>query len=327
MRPSDAVDEASLDAFARILRNDAILARCPPRPSYLRQVLAKAVSKATDAGYTDDALCEELAQAVVRDDDNEDAASHVALGSVVMRTVDRANEVGLRLWPAAEVLVEWALDALTPSRVLELGAGLGLVGLALARRQQGRKMYQGQSSHLPLKVNMAGVIPAIFASSLLLFPASLGQWFGQSEGMEWIQDVSLWIAPGQPLNIILFSIGIIFFCFWYTSIMFNPKEVADNLKRSGAFIPGYRPGDQTARYIDTIITRLTLFGSLYMTLVCLLPQFLVIQFNITFQLGGTALLIVVVVIMDFMAQVQTHLMSHQYESLMKKSNLQNFGRR
>jgi preprotein translocase subunit SecY len=196
-----------------------------------------------------------------------------------------------------------------------------------ARRQQGRRMYQAQSSHLPLKVNMAGVIPAIFASSLLLFPASLGQWFGQSPGMEWLQELSLQIAPGQPLNIILFAMGIIFFCFWYTAIMFNPKEVADNLKKSGAFVPGYRPGDQTARHIDTILTRLTLFGSLYMTAVCLLPQFLIVQFNITFQLGGTALLIVVVVVMDFMAQVQTHLMSHQYESLMKKSNLQNFGRK
>lgn len=196
-----------------------------------------------------------------------------------------------------------------------------------ARRQQGRKMYAGQTSMLPLKVNMAGVIPAIFASSLLLFPASLGQWFGQSEGMTWLQELSLQIAPGQPLNILLFSAGIIFFCFWYTAIMFNSKEVADNLKRSGAFIPGYRPGEQTAKYIDSILTRLTLFGSLYMTLVCLLPQFFVVQFNVTFQLGGTALLIVVVVVMDFMAQVQTHLMSHQYDSLMKKSNLQNFGRR
>ena len=196
-----------------------------------------------------------------------------------------------------------------------------------ARRQQGRRMYQAQSSHLPLKVNMAGVIPAIFASSLLLFPASLGQWFGQSPGMEWLQDLSLQIAPGQPLNLILFSAGIIFFCFWYTAIMFNPKEVAENLKKSGAFIPGYRPGDQTARHIDMILTRLTLFGSLYMTAVCLLPQFFIVQFNVTFQLGGTALLIVVVVVMDFMAQVQTHLMSNQYESLMKKSNLQNFGRR
>lgn len=196
-----------------------------------------------------------------------------------------------------------------------------------ARRQQGRQMYAAQTSHLPLKINMAGVIPAIFASSLLLFPASLGQWFGQSPGMEWLQEVALAIAPGQPLNLILFSMGIFFFCFWYTAIMFNPKEVADNLKKSGAFIPGYRPGDQTAKYIDTIITRLTLFGALYMTLVCLLPQFLVVQFNVTFQLGGTALLIVVVVVMDFMSQIQTHLMSHQYESLMKKSNLQNFGRR
>ena len=177
------------------------------------------------------------------------------------------------------------------------------------------------------KVNMAGVIPAIFASSLLLFPASLGQWFGASPNMEWLQEVALQLSPGQPLNIILFSAGIIFFCFWYTAIMYNPKEVADNLKRTGAFVPGYRPGDQTAQYIDTILTRLTLFGSIYMTAVCLMPQFLVVQFNISFQLGGTALLIVVVVVMDFMSQVQTHLLSHQYESLMKKSNLQNFGRR
>ena len=210
--------------------------------------------------------------------------------------------------------------------VVYVERGQRRITINYARRQQGRRMYQAQSSHLPLKVNMAGVIPAIFASSLLLFPASIGQWFGQSPGMEWLQDLSLQIAPGQPLNIILFSAGIIFFCFWYTSIMFNPKEVADNLKKSGAFIPGYRPGEQTAKHIDSILTRLTLFGSLYMTAVCLLPQLLVVQFNVTFQLGGTALLIVVVVVMDFWSQVQTHLMSHQYESLMKKSNLQNFGR-
>ncbi len=220
-----------------------------------------------------------------------------------------------------------ALAVMVVAGVVFVERGQRRITINYARRQQGRQMYQAQSSHLPLKVNMAGVIPAIFASSLLLFPASLGQWFGQSPGMEWLQELSLQIAPGQPLNIILFSAGIIFFCFWYTAIMFNPKEVADNLKRSGAFIPGYRPGDQTARYIDTILTRLTLFGSLYMTAVCLLPQFLVVHTGITFQLGGTALLIVVVVVMDFMAQVQTHLMSHQYESLMKKSNLQNFGRR
>jgi len=219
------------------------------------------------------------------------------------------------------------LAMLVIAGVVYVERGQRRITVNYARRQQGRRQYAAQTSHLPLKVNMAGVIPAIFASSLLLFPASLGQWFGQSPGMEWLQDLSLQIAPGQPLNLILFSAGIIFFCFWYTAIMFNPKEVADNLKRSGAFVPGYRPGDQTARYIDTILTRLTLFGSLYMTAVCLLPQFLVVQFNITFQLGGTALLIVVVVVMDFMAQVQTHLMSHQYESLMKKSNLQNFGRR
>ena len=210
--------------------------------------------------------------------------------------------------------------------VVYVERGQRRITINYARRQQGRRMYQAQSSHLPLKVNMAGVIPAIFASSLLLFPASIGQWFGQSPGMEWLQDLSLQIAPGQPLNIILFSAGSIFFCFWYTAIMFNPKEVADNLKKSGAFIPGYRPGEQTAKHIDSILTRLTLFGSLYMTAVCLLPQLLVVQFNVTFQLGGTALLIVVVVVMDFWSQVQTHLMSHQYESLMKKSNLQNFGR-
>ena len=210
--------------------------------------------------------------------------------------------------------------------VVYVERGQRRITINYARRQQGRRMYQAQSSHLPLKVNMAGVIPAIFASSLLLFPASIGQWFGQSPGMEWLQDLSLQIAPGQPLNIILFSAGIIFFCFWYTAIMFNPKEVADNLKKSGAFIPGYRPGEQTAKHIDSILTRLTLFGSLYMTAVCLLPQLLVVQFNVTFQLGGTALLIVVVVVMDFWSQVQTHLLSHQYESLMKKSNLQNFGR-
>ena len=229
--------------------------------------------------------------------------------------------------PILGLLLIGVLAVAVVAFVVYVERGQRRITINYARRQQGRRMYQAQSSHLPLKVNMAGVIPAIFASSLLLFPASLGQWFGQSPGMEWLQELSLQIAPGQSLNIILFSMGIIFFCFWYTAIMFNPKEVADNLKKSGAFIPGYRPGDQTARHIDMILTRLTLFGSLYMTAVCLLPQILVVQFNVTFQLGGTALLIVVVVVMDFIAQVQTHLMSNQYESLMKKSNLQNFGRR
>lgn len=194
-----------------------------------------------------------------------------------------------------------------------------------AKRQQGNKVFAAQQSHLPLKVNMAGVIPAIFASSILLFPASLGQWFGQSESMGWLADVSQALAPGQPLNIILFSAGIIFFCFFYTALMFNPKEVAENLKKSGAFIPGIRPGDQSARYIDGVLTRLTVFGSLYMTAVCLLPQFMVVAANVPFYLGGTSLLIVVVVVMDFMAQVQSHLVSNQYESLMKKSNLKGYG--
>ncbi len=195
-----------------------------------------------------------------------------------------------------------------------------------AKRQQGRRMYQAQASHLPLKINMAGVIPAIFASSLLLAPASMAQWFGNSPGMSWLQEVSLVLSPGQPLYILLFGAGIVFFCFFYTAIMFDPKEVADNLKRQGAYVPGIRPGQQTARYIDDVITRLTVFGAIYITLVCLLPEFMIVAFNVTFQLGGTALLIVVVVAMDFMSQVQAHLMSSQYAKLMEKSNLKSYGR-
>ena len=194
-----------------------------------------------------------------------------------------------------------------------------------AKRQQGRKVFAAQTSHLPLKVNMAGVIPAIFASSILLFPASLGTWFGQGEGMGWLQSISQALAPGQPLNIILFTAGIVFFCFFYTALMFNPKDVAENLKKSGAFIPGIRPGEQSARYIDGVLTRLTMFGAMYMAAVCLLPQFLVVSANVPFYLGGTSLLIVVVVVMDFMSQVQSHLVSQQYESLMKKSNLKGYG--
>ncbi|MDE0349819.1 MAG: preprotein translocase subunit SecY [Gammaproteobacteria bacterium] len=196
-----------------------------------------------------------------------------------------------------------------------------------AKRQQGRRVYQAQSSALPLKVNMAGVIPAIFASSLLLAPASMATWFGQSPSMSWLQEVALVLSPGQPLYIMLFAAGIIFFSFFYTAIVFDPKDMADNLKRQGAYVPGIRPGAQTARHIDDVITRLTLFGGLYVTLVCLLPEFMVVAFDITFQLGGTALLIVVVVAMDFMTQVQAHLMSSQYAKLMEKSNLQNYGRR
>jgi preprotein translocase subunit SecY len=209
--------------------------------------------------------------------------------------------------------------------VVFIERGQRRIAVHYAKRQQGRKVFAAQNSHLPLKVNMAGVIPAIFASSILLFPASLGSWFGQSQGLGWLQDVAQAIAPGQPLNILLFSAGIIFFCFFYTALMFNPKDVAENLKKSGAFIPGIRPGEQSARYIDGVLTRLTMFGALYMTAVCLLPQFLVVAANVPFYLGGTSLLIVVVVVMDFMSQVQSHLVSHQYESLMKKANLKGYG--
>lgn len=209
--------------------------------------------------------------------------------------------------------------------VVFIERGQRRIAVHYAKRQQGRKVFAAQNSHLPLKVNMAGVIPAIFASSILLFPASLGSWFGQSEGLGWLQDVAQAIAPGQPLNILLFSAGIIFFCFFYTALMFNPKDVAENLKKSGAFIPGIRPGEQSARYIDGVLTRLTMFGALYITAVCLLPQFLVVAANVPFYLGGTSLLIVVVVVMDFMSQVQSHLVSHQYESLMKKANLKGYG--
>ena len=195
-------------------------------------------------------------------------------------------------------------------------------------QRQGRKAYNAQTSHLPLKVNMAGVIPAIFASSLLLFPASISQWFGQGvNAPAWLQDISLLIGPGQPLYVLLFSALIIFFSFFYTALMYNPSEVADNLKRGGAYLPGIRPGEQAAKYIDSVTTRLTLIGGVYITLICLMPQFLNVYFNVPFYLGGTSLLIAVVVTMDFMAQVQSHLMSQQYDSLMKKANLKKVGRK
>ncbi|KKC97965.1 preprotein translocase subunit SecY [Photobacterium sp. WH77] len=197
-----------------------------------------------------------------------------------------------------------------------------------AKRQQGRRVYAGQSTHLPLKINMAGVIPAIFASSIILFPGTLAQWFGgNGEGtFGFLTDVSLALSPGQPLYVMLYAAAIIFFCFFYTALVFNPRETADNLKKSGAFIPGIRPGEQTAKYIDKVMTRLTLAGALYITFICLIPEFMMIAWNVRFYFGGTSLLIVVVVIMDFMAQVQTHLMSQQYESVLKKANLKGYGR-
>jgi preprotein translocase subunit SecY len=189
-----------------------------------------------------------------------------------------------------------------------------------ARRQVGNKVYGGQSSHLPLKLNMAGVIPPIFASSIILLPATVVGWFSTGDSMRWIKDIAGALTPGQPIYVMLYAAAIVFFCFFYTALVFNSKETADNLKKSGAFIPGIRPGDQTARYIDKILVRLTLAGAVYITFVCLLPEFLILKYNVPFYFGGTSLLIIVVVTMDFMAQVQNYMMSQQYESLLKKAN-------
>jgi len=189
-----------------------------------------------------------------------------------------------------------------------------------AKRQVGNKVYGGQSSHLPLKLNMAGVIPPIFASSIILLPATVVGWFATGEGMRWLKDLSSALSPGQPIYVMLYAAMIIFFCFFYTALVFNSRETADNLKKSGAFIPGIRPGDQTARHIDKILSRLTLAGAVYITAVCLLPEFLVLKYNVPFYFGGTSLLIIVVVTMDFWAQVQSYVMSQQYESLLKKAN-------
>ncbi len=189
------------------------------------------------------------------------------------------------------------------------------------KRQQGRKLYGGQSSFLPLKLNMAGVIPPIFASSIILFPATIAGWFGNADGFTWLQDVATMLSPGQPVYVMFYATAIVFFCFFYTALVFNSKETAENLKKSGAFLPGIRPGIQTANYIDKVMTRLTLIGALYITLVCLLPEFLIVYWNVPFYFGGTSLLIIVVVVMDFISQMQTHVMSQQYEGLMKKANL------
>jgi preprotein translocase subunit SecY len=189
-----------------------------------------------------------------------------------------------------------------------------------ARRQVGNKVYGGQSSHLPLKLNMAGVIPPIFASSIILLPATVVGWVSTGESMTWLRDIAATLSPGQPIYVLLYAAAIIFFCFFYTALVFNSRETADNLKKSGAFIPGIRPGDQTARYIDKILLRLTFAGAIYITLVCLLPEFLILRYNVPFYFGGTSLLIIVVVTMDFMSQVQNYMMSQQYESLLKKAN-------
>jgi len=223
------------------------------------------------------------------------------------------------------ILVLFFLAISVTAFVVFVERGQRRITVNYAKRQQGRKMFAAQSSHLPLKLNMAGVIPPIFASSIILFPATLGQWAGSSENMRWMQDIVAKLSPGEPIYVISYAVAIIFFCFFYTALVFNSKETADNLKKSGGFIPGIRPGSQTAKYIDAVMSRLTLVGAFYITAVCLLPEFLIVAWNVPFYFGGTSLLIIVVVVMDFMAQVQAHLMSHQYDGLMKKANLKGRG--
>jgi preprotein translocase subunit SecY len=236
-----------------------------------------------------------------------------AVGSTLELARTGAFSIPLVMFLFVAVLLVTAL-------VVFVERGQRKITVNYAKRQVGNKVYGGQTTHLPLKLNMAGVIPPIFASSIILFPATLAGWFGSSEKLYWLKDVSNVLSPGQPIYILFFASAIMFFCFFYTALVFNPKETADNLKKSGAFVPGIRPGEQTAKYIDKIMGRLTLIGAIYITLVCLLPEFLRLKFNTPFYFGGTSLLIIVVVTMDFMTQVQSHLMSHQYEGLLKKAN-------
>ncbi|MDE1981040.1 MAG: preprotein translocase subunit SecY [Betaproteobacteria bacterium] len=221
----------------------------------------------------------------------------------------------------------FAAVVLVTALVVFVERGQRKITVNYAKRQVGNKVYGGQSSHLPLKLNMAGVIPPIFASSIILFPATLAGWFGSRENFGWLKDISSLLSPGQPVYVLLYAGAILFFCFFYTALVFNSKDTADNLKKSGAFVPGIRPGEQTARYIDKIMTRLTLTGAIYITLVCLLPEFLIVKFNVPFYFGGTSLLIIVVVTMDFMAQVQSYVMSQQYESLLRKANFKGLSTR
>jgi preprotein translocase subunit SecY len=245
------------------------------------------------------------------------------LPSAIVGTLEKVRQGEMQA--IALILLCVILVAIT-AFVVFIERGQRRITVNYAKRQQGNKVYAAQQSHLPLKLNMAGVIPPIFASSIILFPATISQWFGKSQSMGWLTDIGLALSPGQPLYVLIFGAAIIFFCFFYTALVFNPKETADNLKKSGGCIPGIRPGEQTAQYIDKVMTRLTVIGALYITGVSLLPEFLVLGWNVPFYFGGTSLLIIVVVVMDFMAQVQAHLMSHQYESLMKKANLKGLGR-
>jgi preprotein translocase subunit SecY len=219
------------------------------------------------------------------------------------------------------VAILFAMTLLVTAFVVFMERGQRRITVNYAKRQQGRKMVGGQSSYLPLKINMAGVIPPIFASSIILFPATLGGWFSQSEGMGWLADLTASISPGQPLYVLFYGLAIVFFTFFYTALTFDSKDTADNLRKSGGFIPGIRPGKHSADYIDSVMSRLTASGAVYITAVCLLPEFLILYWNVPFYFGGTSLLIIVVVVMDFIAQAQSHLMSNQYESLMKKAGL------
>jgi len=221
----------------------------------------------------------------------------------------------------AFILLLFLLSISVTALVVFVERGQRRILINYPKRQQGRKLYAAQSSFLPLKLNMAGVIPPIFASSIILFPATIAGWFGNSDGFSWLQDIATMLSPGQPVYVMLYAAAIVFFCFFYTALVFNSKETAENLKKSGAFLPGIRPGIQTTSYIDKVMTRLTLIGAFYITLVCLLPEFLIVYWNVPFYFGGTSLLIIVVVVMDFISQMQTHVMSQQYEGLMKKANL------
>ena len=227
---------------------------------------------------------------------------------------------------SALVVMILVLAVAVTAFVVFIERGQRKITVNYARRQQGRKLVQAQSSYLPLKLNMAGVIPPIFASSIILFPSTLGQWAGSADSMSWLKDISSTLAPGQPLYVFFYAAAIIFFCFFYTALVYDSRETSDNLKKSGASIPGVRPGEQTSKYIDSVLTRLTAVGAIYITFVCLVPEFLIIGLNVPFYFGGTSLLIIVVVIMDFIGQLQSHMMNYQYGSLMKKSNLQGYKR-
>ena len=245
------------------------------------------------------------------------------LPSAIGGTLELANTGELS---PAIVLILLMLVLSVTAIVVFIERGQRRIPVNYAKRQQGRKLYQSQSTHLPFKINMSGVIPPIFASSIILFPATIASWFGTSEGFDWMQNIAAKLTPGQPIYIILYASLIMFFCFFYTALVFDSKETADNLKRSGAFMPGIRPGHQTAQYIDKVLGRLTFWGGLYIMLVCLLPEFMILYFRVPFYFGGTSLLIIVVVTMDFMAQMQALMMSKQYEGLLQKANLKGYGK-